>query len=507
MLTSYAHHPLLTGMCLQDMWKDLLESETARREQADEENRRLRDEISRLNSNQSSAETNRIFHKRNQRSSVYSMSPAPDRSLEREGSFSAASSTLVEQLTHENAELRREVGAQTSMLTSRNREKERLYQEIEDLKLALRRADGTRSIAGDSIFERSASRAHGRSASRASDATRLTQMSDAERESYEAKNGELRDHISELKLNIQDLTRKYKMCIAELEAADLIKIEYENLKRDHGEDIEAAAQDIQQMQADRDKALRRCEDAEARYEDLNAGVRENFDQLEDELAQKDEDLQHLQNEIRNRNEESSALRNEVRSMGEGLIRVEEDAQTKIKRIQELELENEELNRELESQEKTLYEVNRKVEKLTIQQESSQSEIAFLREEQDGDKIKSSDLESALKTVQASLDSERERMKDLETRLADERHQREVIGSKEKQEVQKLINELNHEASGAQDEARLLKQTLQTRELEASTWKQRLEELENSIREALGDLNGTRSSFLTVCLEYHCASCS
>src|SRR5690606_32013022 len=31
-----------------DVWKDLLEQETARREQADEENRRLRDEVFRL---------------------------------------------------------------------------------------------------------------------------------------------------------------------------------------------------------------------------------------------------------------------------------------------------------------------------------------------------------------------------------------------------------------------------------------------------------------------------
>lgn len=489
------------------MWKDLFEAETARREQADEENRKLRGEISRLNNNHSSTGTHNSLNKRHQTSSTYPLSPGLGGPLEREGSFSAASSTLVEQLTHENAELRREVGAQTSMLTSRNREKERLYQEIEDLKLALRRADGTRSIAGDSIFERSASRAHGRSASRASDVTGLTQMSDAERDSYETKNGELRDHISELKLHMQDLSRKYHTCLAELERADMTKFAYENLKRDYNDDIDAATQDIRQMQAERNEELRLREEVEGQLEDLKADAQEKLDQLDDELAQKDEDLQRLQNEMRNRNEESNALRNEVRSMSEGLIRVEEDAQTKIKRIQELELENEELNRELESQEKALYEVNRKVEKLTIQQESSQSEIAFLREEQDGDKIKNSDLESALKTVQGSLESERDRMKDLEARLADERHQREIIGSKEKQEVQKIMNDLNREASSARDETRLLKQTLQTRELEASTWKQRLEELENSIREALGDINGTRSSFLTVCAKGSRNRCS
>ena len=51
------------------------------------------------------------------------------------GSAAASSATLVEQLKHENAELRRDLGAQTSMLASRHRERERLQQEIEGLKL------------------------------------------------------------------------------------------------------------------------------------------------------------------------------------------------------------------------------------------------------------------------------------------------------------------------------------------------------------------------------------
>ena len=158
-----------------DMWKDLFDAETARREQADEDNLRLRDEIRRLRSDASSTTTNNhaanVYNvsRRQKLSSTVSYSNVSDREPDRNGAFSAASSTLVEQLRHENAELRREVGAQTSMLTSRNREKERLYQEIEDLKLGARH--GTRSVAGDSIFDRSASRAQGRPASRGSDQT------------------------------------------------------------------------------------------------------------------------------------------------------------------------------------------------------------------------------------------------------------------------------------------------------------------------------------------------
>jgi hypothetical protein len=133
----------------------------------------------------------------------------------------------------------------------------------------------------------------------------------------------------------------------------------------------------------------------------------------------------------------------------------------------------------------------------VQQESSQGEIAFLREEQDGDKIKIGDLEAALRNTEQNLQDERERSKELEQRLDTERHQREVVAGQEKQEVQQFINELNREASTAKDEARRLRKSLTSREVEAAEWKQRLMELESNLREALGDLNGTRSSLLNV----------
>ena len=55
----------------------------------------------------------------------------------------------------ENDELRHQVSAQTSMLTSRNREKDRLYHEIEELKLQLRGGNPTPSMS----YDRSESRA------------------------------------------------------------------------------------------------------------------------------------------------------------------------------------------------------------------------------------------------------------------------------------------------------------------------------------------------------------
>lgn len=482
------------------MWKDLLDAETARREQADEDNARLRDEIQRLKSDASSTITNNhaanvySVHRRQKNSSTVSFNDVPDRQQDRNGGTSAVSSTLVEQLRHENAELRREVGAQTSMLTSRNREKERLYQEIEDLKLGSRH--GTRSIAGDSIFERSASRAHVRPASRTSDQTRATQMSDAERDAYEYKNGQLRDQNAELKLEIHDLTKKLEELLDELEQLDIMKIEHEDLKQIYDNDVALATEDLKTMQAERDEALRLQEDMEAELQDLKAEGNERIGALEEEVDQKNQELQNLHNELSNHAEDSEALRKEVRTLSESILRVEEDIGVKSKRVRDLELELEELSHEADSMDKDLRGERDKTNKLTVQQESGQNEIAFLREEQDGDKIKIGDLEDALNNLQASLSSEKDRVMDLETRLAEERHQRELIGGKEKQEVQQMTNELNRELSSAQEESRKLKKSLQSRESEATSFKERLTELEDHLREVLGDPNGTRSSFLT-----------
>ncbi|PYI30802.1 hypothetical protein BP00DRAFT_426198, partial [Aspergillus indologenus CBS 114.80] len=145
----------------------------------------------------------------------------------------------------------------------------------------------------------------------------------------------------------------------------------------------------------------------------------------------------------------------MRSASEGIIRLEEDAQNNLQRYKAVQQELEDCNREMETLGKSLYESNTKVQRLTVQIESSQNEIAFLREEQDGDKIRIGDLESELKTYRLALQSEKDKTKELEERLAEERHQREVVGNREKQEVQRIINELNREASAAKEEVRKL----------------------------------------------------
>jgi hypothetical protein len=491
-----------------DVWKDLLEQETARREEADEDNRKLRDEIFRLRSESVVSgggaglnHTTNIYHitKKRQGSPTRPRSGMSDRVDDRGGAFSAAS-TLVDDLRresdllrHENAELRREVGAQTSMLTSRNREKERLYQEIEDLKLGHRRGG---SIAGDSILDRSASRTRERPQSRGSELTRVTAiMPDAEREDLENKNAELRDKLNGLQLDNQEVHKELDSCMEDFETAIASKREAEALAAELQHELQVAEADLQTMQADRDEALKGQEEVEIEFENLRKEAQEEIDALEADAEERAVEMEGLRVELANQAENFNALQAEMRGMSEALVRLEDDHDLKTRRIQELERELEDANRELNGMEKAINEANNKINRLTVQQESSQGEIAFLREEQDGDKIKIGDLEAALKSAEGAVRDERERVRELEQRLASERHQREVVAGKEKQEVQKYINELNREASSAKDDARRLRKNLSSREVEATEWKERLLELENNLRETLGDLNGTRSTFL------------
>ncbi|KAK5630270.1 hypothetical protein RRF57_005985 [Xylaria bambusicola] len=503
-----------------DVWKDLLEQETARREQADDENRKLREEIFLLKQDMNgSAPGGGGIHGMHHTTNIYNITRKPRQSspsrsrpvstmseeIDQTNSLSQ-SSTLVEELRreseklrHENAELRREVGAQTSMLTSRNREKERLYQEIEELKLAQRR-NGPAPSTLESLLDRSASRVggHDRPISRGSARSRMTMaVEDPDREELENKIAEQRDKVNELKFKNQELQRELETCMADFEEAIEGKRQAEENAVAIQEELENTMNDLMSIQAERDEALQDQAAWEAKFNDLQEEAQGLVNELEAEADQKADEIQRLQLDLQDRSENFEALQEEMRNMTESLIRLEDEQIKTQKRIEQLEQELADSGKELEDLETQLLESNEKAQRLSVQQESSQGEIAFLREEQEGDKIRIGDLEAALANAEQIIAEERDRARELDQRLANERKQRELIANREKEEVQQMVNDLNREASSAKEEARILRQSLGNREVEATQWKERLVELENNLREALGDLNGTRSSLLQV----------
>lgn len=291
--------------------------------------------------------------------------------------------------------------------------------------------------------------------------------------------------MSELRLENQNLKTELDQAYADLDAIDA----------QAQADADQYAEDLHLLTLDRDDAARAADEQGNAFQNLKAEAQEEIDGLGDELDHKVDECGHLEEDLRAQEENFKALQAEMRSASEGIIRLEADAQNNLIRYKTVKSELDDANRELENLEKQLEEANSKVQRLTIQQESSHNEIAFLREEQDADKIKIGDMESVLKATHLSLSTEKDRTRDLDRRLSEERRLHEAVGNKE-QEVQRVVNDLNREAGTAKEEIRRLKKALSSREMETTTWRERMMELENSLRELLGDTNGTRSSLLT-----------
>ncbi|KAK6359656.1 Anucleate primary sterigmata protein B [Orbilia brochopaga] len=453
--------------------RDFLESETNRRKQAEDDNANLRREIWDL------------------KAAAQGQGPT-DTSFRTRSSISVGSGdTLVSQLRLENEELRREVSAQLSMLTSRNREKERLYQEIEELKLGLPRENNQLVQVGD--YDRAISRVS---------SNPQNQMTDAEREDYENANGALRDKISEHKLKIQDLEVELETKLREMDKVMIQRQEFGDLAAEYEDELEVLNADLQVVIAERNEQIRLREELEQDFDNLKEEAEEEIQRLEEEIDIRVQEMEKLEEDLRNKDENFGALQEEMRTLSTVVVRLEDSAQERLTKIQSLEAELEKSQKmindnenEMTSLEKQIHDLTNKSERLGVQQESAQGEIAFLREEQDSDKIKIGQLESAMKSLEETLKDEKERSRSLSDRLLEERKLMDETRNLNKQEMEKLVNDKNQEILNMKEAARQLKKNLARRDAEIKEWKEKLAELEGSMREALGDLSGTKTDIL------------
>lgn len=416
---------------------NFLEGEILRREQAEQKARQLQMELDRMRNDRSPLRHLQTKASDSVLSPRMRRSRESFRSREKIEDMSLSGTTVVDQLRQENAGLRRDLGAQTSMLTSRNRERERLQQEIEDLKLVHRRSEAPNSASGDSIFDRSVSRSNLRPTSRQSASTRVSQLSDTDRDQYEAKQARLRDDNAALRLRNQDLQ------------ADL-------------NDLTESAEHLTSLRSEREEALRLLD------EEREAAV-DTIDQLEELLDEKEQEVHQLLSDLRGREDESAALQHEIKSISDSLNKVADNSENSQSIITNLRQDLSNANGELEVMEQNLRDAIAAKERLEVQSESSQNEISFLREEQEGDKIRISDLSSALTRAKSNLRDEKERLKEVE--------------------------ELENEARNARDEARRLRKALTVKEDELSTSREGLEELDQGLRKAIGDSSSGRQGLL------------
>jgi predicted nucleic acid-binding Zn-ribbon protein len=495
------------------MLREDIEEERARREQletrfqeAEIESENLRAEVQRLKSQNHQLQqqpsgnhhVSKVFNNtRRIHQSITTRSHSGSEGTEQAPTLSlgGTSGTLVDQLQTDNDKLQRDLHAQVSMLTSRNRENLRLREENEGLKLTIRRGDAG-SVAGDSILERSISRNHMRSVSRASGGTRVTQMSDPERDDLEGKYATLRDELSQMKLSYKELDDQLNGHLDMLETA-------ENKVAELEKEIEASAEDLQALSNERDEALEMLQDKEQECEELRQEALDTVQRLENELDQRQQERERLIIDLENTTEDFNALQQEMKNVSESLLNLEDDRDASLRKIHALESEIADANHELGRQDKFLNDERNKTERLEVQLETCQGEIDFLREEQEGDKIKIGELESAFNSAQITIQDGKERLRDLEEQFTAERQQRDVLENQGKQEADKMINDLNTQLTKLKEDCRRLRKNLSSKEVEATTWKQRFDEFEHGLRQALGNLEGTRSSLFSVIFTSSC----
>ncbi|KAI5806098.1 hypothetical protein EDC01DRAFT_609670 [Geopyxis carbonaria] len=477
---------------------DLLASETSRREAADADNHRLRDEIYRIRASQ-------LDTPQMSRASNYSHS-------ERDRSQSRTDRGLASQLSQtrrENEDLRRDLSAQTSMLTSRNREKDRLYQQIEDLKMNLRsgghgsvydhrtesrlesRDSRAQSVTSDRLLDRSVSRLGNQSAT----GTHVSAITESEREDFENVNGALRDRISELRLKNQDLEQQLEQAYAELEQRNA---DWENMV----DDMEVANAEVQEMQVERNEALRLREDLEVDFDQLKGEAQEEIDRLEEELEVRVNEIYRLEEEVRMKEDDFRSLQLEMRNVSEVVVRLEDshDAhQGETRRLEERIREFEGIVRDNEQEmnvlEGSLRESNEKLERMTVQSESAKNEISFLREEQDADKIKIGELEGLIKSLEMTIMEEKDRVREMREKLELERKERGQHGDLKAQEYEKKLNDKNDEVTRTKEEVRTLRGKVAMREQDANQWREKQEEMERGLRQALGDMSSSRAGLM------------
>lgn len=302
---------------------------------------------------------------------------------------------IIDQLRLQNADLKRDLNAQASMLSSRDREREKLRWEIENLKLAQIRAS-PRPSTRNSV----------------------------------ASSYHLRPDTSN-------------------SSADSAVPE--------------------RLRTERDDALARLMAAETQFEQDNEYAMNTIEDLDDTVLQKTREVGMLTADLRAREDDIHTLQLEIQSISAGLDRIAEDREASQMTIKELERDVLQATAEVENLEKIVVEVSSAKERLEVQQDSLHDEVSFLREEQANDQIKISEITAALEAAESG----------------------HVGGKQRLHEVAQLRDEINR----LQEEADQSKRSLVAHENDAKLYQDKLNDLENGLRETLDSVAGSSSDLL------------
>ncbi|POY72208.1 hypothetical protein BMF94_4714 [Rhodotorula taiwanensis] len=275
-----------------------------------------------------------------------------DRSGVTEGSTVGLVRREVDKLEQDNASLR-------DALSQRDREKEALLRQVDELQQDL-------DVVADEL-----------------ERERLQGARNADGTDLEKELDSHRDRATSLALDLEDTKtaldakeREIEELIAELDERDQI----------HAEELQRVAEEWRDEVED---AKEREREARQLLDEKEADVEGLADKVEDlarQLAQKDADLQAEQ-------EETAALTHDLKKLGTQVFQLEEEADEKERELEDLRRELEVVDKELDNKasvheqvvaglKKKLAEHKTHISDLTLQHESSTTELAFLRSKVD-----------------------------------------------------------------------------------------------------------------------------
>jgi hypothetical protein len=371
--------PKVFGINLLKALNEYLDDERARKEDLEHENQELRQQI---------------------RRGVASIVAGP-------GDESAD----VIALKREIEELRKESVAQTQVLSARNREREQLYTELEELKLQHMRNG-----------REPASRMNGESG----------------HEECEATINELRDRVTEMRIQNQDQRDELESALRDLEQLDQDKLD---AQEDYQVEIDRLQEVIDQLVKESDD-LREAKDETERVAD------ELDQEIEALVKEAQEKMAYQEREIRLRDEDLMAMKTDMQeALDKAYIDIESLEETVMNKNARIENLRNQLQ-DIEDEHQKLiqkYEDNiQQGSRLQVQQEVSARELQFLREEADNSALKVADfqsLERKLLEAERKLARESAKVKELLAKVDILESDKDRTGGEAEEKLKKQVEDL------------------------------------------------------------------
>ena len=315
-------------------------------------------------------------------------------------------------LKREIEELRKESVAQTEVLSARNREREQLYTELEELKLQTRR--------------------NGREPGHLN--------GDSGHEECEATINELRDRLTEMRMEHQDQRDELEGALRDLE-----QIEQE--KMDGQEDYQV---EIDRLQEVIDQLVKECDELRAGKDEADRIADELDQEIEDLVKEAQEKMSYQEREIRARDEDLVAMKTDMQEALDkaylDIDSLEETILNKNARIENLRGQLQDIEEEHAKLIQKFEDNIQQGSRLQVQQEVSARELQFLREEAENSALKVADFQSLEKKLLESerkLSRETARVKELLAKIDVLESDRGRADSEAEEKLKKQVDELNN----------------------------------------------------------------